>query len=90
MPGMDLREPIDHLYEYLKERYGIEYTGSRDTISACNATFEQAGLLEIQPMAALLSVRRVCYMGTRPCEVDIVSIIADRYEYEVFTGEERK
>lgn len=88
VPGMDMREPIQHLYEYLKERYGITYSGSRDMISASNATFEQAQMLEIQPMDALLSVRRVCYVGTRPCEVDIVSIIADLYEYEVFVGEE--
>lgn len=89
VPGMDMREPIHHLYDYLKEHFGITYTGSRDTISASNATFEQAQMLEIQPMAALLSVRRVCYAGTRPCEVDIVSIIADLYEYEVFVGDER-
>lgn len=90
VPGLDLHEPIDHLYAYLKERYGITYSGSRDMISASNATFEQAQLLEIQPMGALLSVRRVCYMGTRPCEVDIVSIIADLFEYEVFVGEENQ
>lgn len=90
VPGMDLHEPIDHLYAYLKERYGITYSGSRDMISASNASFEQAQLLEIQPMGALLSVRRVCYMGTRPCEVDIVSIIADLFEYEVFVGEENQ
>lgn len=90
VPGMDLHQPIDHLYDYLKEHYGIVYTGSRDTISACNATFEMAQLLEIRPMEALLSVRRVCYMGTRPCEVDVVHIIADLYEYEVFVGEEHQ
>ena len=88
VPGMDLDQQIAHLYSYLKENYGITYTGSRDTISACNATFEMAQLLEIRPMEALLSVRRVCYMGTRPCEVDVVNIIADLYEYEVFVGDE--
>ncbi len=90
VPGMDLTQPIDHLYSFLKEHYGIAYTGSRDTISACNATFEMAQLLEIRPMEALLSVRRVCYMGTRPCEVDVVNIVADLYEYEVFVGEEHQ
>ncbi len=90
VPGLDTRLQICHLYSFLKEKYGITYTGSRDTISACNATFEQAQLLEIEPRAALLSVRRVCYMDTRPCEVDVVNIIADLYEYEVFMGEEHK
>ncbi len=90
VPGMDTRMQIPRLYEYLKEKYGIIYTSSRDTISACNATFEQAQLLEIEPKTALLHVRRICYLGTRPCEVDIVNIIADLYEYEVFVGEESK
>ena len=90
VPGMDTRIQLPHFYAYLKEKYDIEYTGSRDTISACNATFEQAQLLEIEPKTALLHVRRVCYLGTRPCEVDVVSIIADLYEYEVFVGEESK
>lgn len=88
VPGLDMQMPIHHLYEYLKDHHNIVYTGSRDTISACNASFEQAQLLEIQPRDALISVRRVCYMGTRPCEVDLVNIIADLYEYEVFVGEE--
>lgn len=88
VPGMDTREPIDHLYAYLKEHYNIAYTGSRDKISACNASFEQAQLLEIRPMDALLTVRRVCYLGTRPCEVDVVCIVADLFEYEVLVGDQ--
>lgn len=90
VPGIDAHTRISHLYDYLKEKYGISYTGSRDTISACSATFEQAQLLEIEPKTALLHVQRVCYLGSRPCEVDIVNIIADLYEYEVFVGEIRK
>lgn len=88
VPGLDVRQDISHLYAFLKERYGIEYTASRDNISAVNASFELAQLLQIQPRDALITVRRVCYMGKRPCEVDIVHIIADRYEYEVYVGEE--
>ena len=90
VPGMETHIQIPHLYEYLKEKYGIVYTRSRDLISACSATFEQAQLLEIEPKTALLSVQRVCYSGSRPCEVDVVQIIADLYEYEVFVGEESK
>lgn len=87
VPGLDMRTRIDHLYEYLKEHYQLEYTGCRDTISACNASFEQAQILEIEPRTALFSVQRVCYQGSRPCEVDYVDIVADMYEYEVFIGE---
>ena len=87
VPGIDLEARIDHLYEYLKEQYGIAYTGCRDTISACNASFEQSQMLEIEPKTALFSVQRVCYQGGRPCEVDLVEIVAEKYEYEVFIGE---
>ena len=87
VPDLDLKKPIDHLYEFLRETYGIVYTGCRDHISACNATFEQAQILEVEPRTALFSVQRVCYMGSRPCEVDQVDIVAEKYEYEVYVGE---
>lgn len=86
VPELDTVSHILHLYDYLRENYGLQYTGCRDNISAYNANFEQAQLLEIEPKTALFSVRRICYQGTRPCEVDIVEIIADRYEYEVVIG----
>ena len=87
VPGWDLHARIDHLYEYLKENYELTYSGCRDIISACNATFEQAQVLEVEPRTALFSVQRVCYQGARPCEVDYVDIVAEKYEYEVYIGE---
>lgn len=86
VPGLESKGEIPHLYRYLNETYGIMYNRSHDMISACNATFEQSQLLAIEPKTALLSVKRVCYIGTRPCEVDIVHIIAEFYEYEVIMG----
>lgn len=87
VPGLDLNTKIDHLYKFLKDKYAIEYTGCRDVISACNASFEQAQVLEVEPRTAIFSVQRVCYQGSRPCEVDYVDIVAEKYEYEVFMGE---
>lgn len=87
VPGIDMDARIDHLYEYLKEHFDIAYTGCRDTIRASNASFEQSQLLEIEPKTALFNVQRVCFQGARPCEVDLVDIVADMYEYEVFIGE---
>lgn len=87
VPGMDLRVEIPRLYDYLKSRYGLQYTGCRDVISACSASFEQAQLLGVEPKTALFRVRRVAYIGARPCEVDFVDIVADDYEYEVFIGD---
>lgn len=89
VPNLDTKQEVPHLYDFLWDKYRIRYTASRDTISACNASFEQAQLLEIQPRDALITVCRICYMGKRPCEVDVVNIIADRYEYEVFVGQEQ-
>lgn len=86
VPGLEQQGDIPHLYQFLKERYGITYTGSRDIISACSASFEQAFMLGIEPKTALLSVRRVCFVGSKPAEVDTVHIIAELYEYEVFVG----
>lgn len=87
LPGLDLHMEIAHLYEYLREQFDIVYTSCRDHISACNATYEQALVLEVEPRTALFSVQRVCFMGSRPCEVDQVDIVAEKYEYEVFIGE---
>ena len=87
VPELDLKQQIPHLDQFLRERYGLQYTGCRDVISAHNASFEQAQLLDVEPRTALFSVRRVCYLDARPCEVDVVDIIADLYEYEVAIGE---
>ncbi len=89
VPNLDTKQELHQLYDFLWDKYHIRYTASRDIISACNASFEQAQLLEIQPRDALITVCRICYMGKRPCEVDVVNIIADRYEYEVFVGQEQ-
>ncbi len=82
---LDIKIPV--LYDFLKENYGIEYSASKDVISAHNASFEQASLLEIEPKSALLHVQRVCFRKGVPSEVDIVDMIADLYEYEIFLGE---
>lgn len=88
VPNLDLHQPIPDLYPFLKEKYNLQYNSSRDTISACNATFEQAQLLKVEPQTALLNVQRVCYQGTQPCEVDVVKVIADLFEYEVYFGDD--
>lgn len=87
VPGLDGAGDIPLLYEYLKKQYSLVYSGSKDVISASAATFEQAQLLGVEPKTALFHVRRVCYMGYQPCELDEVDLIAEHYEYEVFMGE---
>ena len=86
VPGiLDKKDKILSLYKFLKEEYGISYAAATDTISACNADYEEARVLEIEPRDALLTVKRKCYIGDRVCELALVKIIARLHEFEVFT-----
>lgn len=84
VPGIEKLGDINRLYRLLKERYHISFTGSRDVVSACNASFEEAQLLEVPPKTALMTVRRVCSAHNCPVEVDMVRIVASVYEFEVY------
>lgn len=84
VPGIENEDTIQHLYKFMKERYGLCFTNSHDIISACNATYEEAQLLDIPPKTALITIRRVCSMNNRPVELDMVRIVAGMYEYEVY------
>lgn len=84
VPGLEDEGNITRLYAFLKERYGINYTGSRDIISACSADFEEAQLLEVPCKTALMTVHRVCSIQNSPVELDIVRIVSSVYEYEVY------
>ena len=84
VPGLEEINDIHRLYALLKEKYGISYTGSHDIISACNASFEEAQMLEVPPKTALMTVQRVCSIKNRPVELDKVRIIASAYEFEVY------
>jgi len=86
VPGiMEKKDKILSLYKFLKEEYGISYMAATDTISACNADYEEARVLEIEPRDALLTVKRKCYIGDRVCELALVKIIAKLHEFEVYT-----
>ena len=84
VPGLEEETCIERLYAFLREKYAIKYTGSRDIIGACNANFEESQLLNIQPKTALLTVRRICSVNNQPIELDIVRIVASNYEFEVY------
>jgi len=84
VPGMENKgEEIVALYEYLEKTYGIEYTNTKDVISAATATYEEAALLGVKPGTALLVIKRLCYINNIIAEVDLVRILADKYEFEV-------
>ncbi len=75
---------IISLYEYLLKKYSLRYTDAKDTISAVNASFEEAVLLEIEPKTALMTIKRICFINDVVAEVDDVRIIADKYEFEIY------
>lgn len=86
VPGIEQeKEKIISLYSYLLKRYQLGIDSSHDTISACNSSFEESEMLQIEPGRALITIRRVCYSGNVPIEVDDVKIIADKYEFEICT-----
>lgn len=86
VPGIIKKtDRILSLYKFLKEEYGISYTLSIDTISACNADYEEARVLEIEPREALLTVNRKCYVGDRVKQLALVKIIARLHQFEVYT-----
>lgn len=88
VPGLEnTKVKILSWYSYLQEHYGISLISARDIISACNASFEESELLQIAPGSALITIRRVCSSETGPVEVDMVKIVASRYELEVHMQE---
>lgn len=83
VPGITQeKDDIISLYKYLDDKYSIKMTKITDSISACNATFEEAIALEVEPKDALIIVRRACYSNNLLVEVDYVKIVANKYEYK--------
>ena len=83
------KENIVSLYKYLNEKYSIGITRVEDSLSACSAGFDEAVALGIEPKSALILVKRVCHTLGHPFEVDIVKIIASKYEYKNIFDTER-
>lgn len=85
VPGIkEKQSQISSLYQFLKEQYHISYTLAKDNISACNANYEEARVLRVEPNTALLTVNRKCYIYDRVCELALVKIIASCHEFEIF------
>jgi len=80
---------IVSLYKYLNEKYDLNITKVHDRISASAATFDESIALQVEPKCALIVIRRVCYTGEQPFEVDFVKIIASKYEYDNYFESER-
>lgn len=78
---------MQSLYSLLEQEYHIYIDAAIDYISATMATREEGRLLEVKAGEPLLVVRRVSYRSGEPIEYADLRIIADRYEYSVYTKE---
>lgn len=84
VPGIELHaKEISSFYEFLEERYHICIDSAHDRISARTADFTEAEMLQVTPGTALLYMKRVCYQDKTPVCVDRLSLLGDRYEFEV-------
>jgi GntR family transcriptional regulator len=81
---------INRLYEFLHTEYDIQIDSSRDTISAKNADFIEAQLLNIKVGSALLVIHRVTFQAGRPVTHDVSTMRADRYQFEIATSGRRE
>jgi GntR family transcriptional regulator len=78
---------MDSLYSFLESEYGLVIEAATDFISARQAGPEEAARLQIPPDSPLLVVRRISKAGGRPIEEALLLVVADRYEYCVYTRE---
>lgn len=84
VPGIENRtEEIQSLYQFLEDYYGISIESAHDNISARNADFTEAQMLDVAVGTALLYLRRVCFADGRAVCVDRCTVLGDRYEFEV-------
>lgn len=84
MPNLEFKiDKIKTLYKFFEEEYGytIEYT--KDIISAKSADFSESQILDINAGAALLTLRRITYIGNVPLSYDKTIIRADKYQFEI-------
>jgi GntR family transcriptional regulator len=74
---------ITRLYEFLEREYNLTIDTSKNTISAKNADFTEANLLDIETGAALLVIHRITYGSGIPITYDCSTLRADIYQLEL-------
>ncbi len=84
VPGIkNYQNEFSSLYEFLEEFYNISIDRATDKISAKNADFTEAEMLDIPIGTAVLYMRRVCYAQNKPVCCDRITILGDKYELEI-------
>jgi GntR family transcriptional regulator len=80
---LETTDSLVSLYKFIDERCNLYPDSSVDRITAKNADFAEAQMLEVAVGTALIHVTRVCYCAGLPLSVDILEIIGSMYEFEV-------
>jgi GntR family transcriptional regulator len=88
VPGIEKKIlKMKSLYSFLEEEYAINIEAAPDYITAKAASPSEAEKLYVPEGAPLLVVRRITQSDGRPIEVAILLIIANKFEYSVYTKE---
>lgn len=86
VPGIEKKiAGMDSLYSFLESEYNLVIEVATDFISAKGAGASEAATLQVAENTPLLVVRRITHSGGKPIEVAVLLVIADRYEYCVYT-----
>ncbi|MDR2163367.1 MAG: GntR family transcriptional regulator [Clostridiales Family XIII bacterium] len=72
------------LYRFLEQQYGLAIKDAWEYLSAVNADFYQAQVLNIPVGTALLRSKRIANNERGPFEYAISTLIADKYEYIIY------
>ena len=84
VPGIEGHShEFTRLYDFLESYYGVTIDAAKDRITARNATFEEAQMLDVPVGTALVYLSRICYQDGEAVDVDHVSMIGGRYEFEI-------
>lgn len=70
------------LYKFLEETYGVEIEAINTRVSAKEASFAEAEMLQVPIGTALTIIKRICLEKGRPICVDRVSILGESYEFK--------
>lgn len=85
-PDLDRKaDEITALYNYLEQEYHIVLDRAQDILSSRNADLTEAQILETKPGSALIILKRQTYYQNHPITYDIVTLRADKYQFEVET-----
>jgi GntR family transcriptional regulator len=83
-PGLNEKaDKITSLYKFLESEYNLSIDASKNTISAKNADFTEANMLDIHINSALITINRVTYGLGTPITYDCSTIRADIYQFEI-------